>query len=180
MITNIQFLQQFSLCWRFFCSKPETSSFFNFTLCIHNENHDLVSFCSSVLWDVFVLLSVALVSFKELIIRLCFQVCVFISVFEWACFRIIKCFNWIESCFILSSAGFWVLLQMKAVSMWEELWVKTRYSWESWIWVNVISETHEWIRSLLYCRINTVSSTHWSEYWSFIYNVSLLLIVMLL
>ncbi len=38
---------------------------------------------------------------------------------------------------LVLSAGFWVLLQMKPVSMWQELWVKTRYSWESWIWVNV-------------------------------------------
>ncbi len=38
-------------------------------------------------------------------------------------------------CLVLS-AGFWVLLQMKPVNMWQELWVKTRYSWESWIWVN--------------------------------------------
>lgn len=78
MITNIQFLKQFSLCWRFFCSKPERSSFFNFTLCIHNENHHLVSFCSSVLWDVVCFRTECCSSFSQItvIIRLCFQVLV--------------------------------------------------------------------------------------------------------
>jgi len=75
--------------------------------------------------------------------------------------------NWIDCC-----AGFWVLLQRKPVSMWIELWVKTRYSRESWIWMDINLETHKWIRSLLYCRINTVNSTHWREYCSFIITES--------